>query len=251
MAAVGTLERSLPITALTLGQYRGGKAVRIVMLFALVPILFAGIYLISDEVGTRIEFISDMFQQVFAPTVLPIATLILATTAIGNEIEDRTMIYLVLKPIRRARIIVEKYLAVLATGSAVLGLGALISAGIVLQGDTGGAGRVVTAIIVATIVGVAGYGALFLAISLLIPRALLVGIMYTIIWESLFARFIPGIRLVSVRHYAQSIYGRIIDDPDLLVPQSAQIVPAIIVIAALVVVTLSLATWRLKTMNLE
>ena len=36
---VGTFESTLPITSLTLGQFRGGKAVRVVALFALVPIL--------------------------------------------------------------------------------------------------------------------------------------------------------------------------------------------------------------------
>ncbi len=248
---VGTFESTLPITSLTLGQFRGGKAVRVVALFALVPILFAGIYLLDDSVATRTEYLNALFLQIVAPTVLPIATLILATTAIGNEIEDRTMIYLVLKPIRRLRIILEKYLAVVLTGTLVLGAGSLVAAALVLGGDTTGHPRSIIALLVATLVGVAGYGGLFMAVSLLIPRALLVGIMYTVIWESLFARFIPGIRLVSVRHYTQSVYYRIADTREVDVRQAFQLVPALLVIAALVVLVLGLATWRLRTMNLE
>lgn len=248
---VGTFESTLPITALTLGQFRGGKAVRVVALFALVPILFAGIYLLDSSVATRTEYLSTLFLQIVAPTVLPIATLILATTAIGNEIEDRTMIYLVLKPISRLRIILEKYLAVVLSGTAVLGAGSMIAAVVVLAGDTTDHLRYVIAVLVATLVGVAGYGGLFMAISLLIPRALLVGIMYTVIWETLFARFIPGIRMVSVRHYTQSVFYRLINSTDDQVPQAFQLVPALVVIAALVVLVLGLATWRLRTMNLE
>ena len=46
-----------------------------------------------------------LFVNLIAPTILPLAVLTLGTNALGNELEDRTMVYLVLKPISRWRIV--------------------------------------------------------------------------------------------------------------------------------------------------
>ncbi|HCG30774.1 MAG TPA: ABC transporter permease, partial [Chloroflexi bacterium] len=69
------------------------------------------------------------------------------------------------------------------------------------------------AMLVAEVFAVLAYGALFLLLSLLISRALLAGIIYTLLWETTFSRFIPGVRLLSVRHFVESIYVRLANDP--------------------------------------
>jgi ABC-type transport system involved in multi-copper enzyme maturation permease subunit len=188
---------ALPITQLTLRAFQGGKAVRVVGLFALVPVLFAAIYVLDAGGVTRREFINDIFQEFIAPTILPIAILILGTNALGNELEDRTMVYLVLKPISRARIIVEKFLAVFLTGSVLLAIGTAITWLLVVRGEAGDNLDILAAAIIAVLFAVAGYGALFLAVSLIIPRALLVGIIYALVWETTFARFLPGVRMAA------------------------------------------------------
>src|SRR5690606_37792546 len=113
---MSSMTRSLfltfPILILTLRQFSSGKAIRVVTFFALTPLLFTVIYLISPGDMTGREWIDELFRTIIVPTILPLATVILATNALGNELEDRTMVYLVLKPVRRARIILEKYAAV-------------------------------------------------------------------------------------------------------------------------------------------
>lgn len=246
-----TFLEPIPIFALTLRQFLSGKAIRIVAVFALIPSIFAAIYAIESGNIRALEFMDGLFQGLIAPTLLPIATLIVATNALGNEIEDRTMVYLVLKPISRLRIILEKYAAVALTAIMLLIAGLTVTFLIVMRGEAGDHLTQLVAMWVAGIIGVIGYGALFMAISLIVPRALLAGIMYTLLWESLFGRFIPGIRLVSVRHYVQSVYVRIVDDPTVTVSQAMQLPSAIVTIAILSIVALALATWRLRTMNLE
>ena len=242
---------AVPITQLTLRAFQGGKAVRVVGLFALIPVLFALIYILDSEGSTRREFMNDMFQEFIAPTILPIAILILATNALGNEIEDRTMVYLVLKPISRLRIVVEKFLAVLLTGSALLMLGIFLTWLLVTRGEAGDNLDILAAMLVAVLFAVLGYGAFFMAVSLIIPRALLVGIIYALVWETTFARFLQGVRLASIRHYVVSIYGRLLDEPLFLPEQAVNLVPAVIIIILAVIGSLALATWRLRTMNLE
>ena len=239
----------VPILNLTLRQFIGGKSIRIVFLFSLVPAVFALIYMLETGDTTAREFVAGIFQEFIAPTLLPIATLILATNALGNEVEDRTMVYLVLKPISRARIVLEKFGAVAITATLLLWEGTLLAYLIAMRGDAGDNIDQLIAICFAQLVGVLGYGALFMAISLIVPRALLAGLIYSLLWESLFGRFISGIRLVSVRHYVQSIYVQMVDDPAIELDEAMQYFPTIIVIALLVVATLAIATWRLRTMN--
>jgi ABC-2 type transport system permease protein len=251
MASARSMMEPVPILGLTLRQFVGGKAIRIVFLFSLVPAIFSLIYLIDSGMTTPREFVAGIFQEFIAPTLLPIVTLILATNALGNEVEDRTMVYLVLKPISRARIVLEKFAAVSLTATLLLWEGTLLAYLIAMRGDAGDNVDQLLAIFLAQLVGVLGYGALFMAVSLIVPRALLAGLIYALLWESLFGRFIPGVRLISVRHYIQSIYVRAIDNPAITLDEAMNVFPAMIVIACLVVAALAVATWRLKTMNLE
>lgn len=242
---------STPIFSLTLRQFMSGKAVRVVALFSLIPSVFAAIYALESGGITRLQFMDGLFQGLIAPTLLPIATLIVATNALGNEIEDRTMVYLVLKPVARLRIILEKFAAVIITATILLWEGLLVAFLLVMRGDAPDYVHQLVAMAVATLFGVIGYGALFLAVSLIVPRALLAGIMYSLLWESLFGRFIPGIRLISVRHYVQSIYVRLVDELSIVLNQSMQLGAAIVTLLMLAVASIALATWRLRTMNLE
>lgn len=256
MAATPTHRRGraadpFPILELTLRQFSGGKAVRIVTLFALLPALFAGIYWLDSGGILPREFLDGLYINIISATVLPIGTLILATNALGNEIEDRTMVYLVLKPISRLRIVLEKFVAVVATATLLLWIGNTLSWLLVMRGDAGDSIDLFVAMQISTLAGVLANAALFMAVSLIVPRALLAGIMYSLLWESTFTRFIPGIRLMSIRHYVQSMYVRIANDAEIVLDDAMQLGPALIVLAIVVVVSLGIATWRLRTMNLE
>jgi ABC-2 type transport system permease protein len=249
-ATRGVLE-AVPIFGLTLRQFLSGKAIRVVAAFSLIPSIFAAIYALESGGITRLTFMNGLFQDLIAPTLLPIATLIVATNALGNEIEDRTMVYLVLKPISRTRIVLEKFAAVMLTATVLMLAGLLVTFLIAMRGDSADNVDLLAAMAVATVFGVLGYGALFMAVSLIVPRALLAGIMYTLLWESLFGRFIPGIRLVSVRHYVQSIYVRVMDDPAIRISQAMQLGSAIVTLLILAALAITIASWRLSTMNLE
>jgi len=256
--------RALPITTLTVRQFMGGKAVRVVAALSIIPCLFAGIYLLDTSVATPREFLSTLFLDVLvAPTLLPITVLILATVALGNEIEDRTLPYLTLKPIARVRIVLEKFFGILLVALPTVLVGLALTILIVSRADDGEQrlGRrfpdefalepVVWATLVSAGVGVIAISAIFLAVSLIVPRALLAGIVYTFTWESLLGRFIPGVRLVSIRHYVQSIYVAILDDPNVTIRGATSLTGSIVTLGVASVVALLFATWRLRRMNLE
>src|SRR5690349_18862800 len=105
-----------PVFWLTLRQFRAGKAAWATIGFAVLPILLAAIYRAGASTDSPQLFLSRLYLNLIAPTIVPLGTLILATTALGNEIEDRTLVYLALKPLARARIVLSKYLAALLGG---------------------------------------------------------------------------------------------------------------------------------------
>jgi ABC-2 type transport system permease protein len=261
------LFRPLPITTLTIRQFMGGRAIWVTALISLIPALFALVYLIDPGGTTRYDFFArSIFLDVFSPTILPIATLILATAALGNELEDRSLPYLTLKPISRTRIVVEKFFGVLITAIPAILLGVLVTYGILAIADepTRLAGRIALAnplealgpALLSTIAGVITFTALFMMVSLYIPRALLAGIIYIFLWESLLGRYLPGIRVVSVRHYVQSLFTRFLGEPPAAVPPITiedpfQIQSALLVLGVTTIVSLAIAIRRLRRLDIE
>ena len=135
--------------------------------------------------------------------------------------------------------------------SAALIAGALITWLVIIPGPGSPTAGALGAMFVASLVGVASYGALFLFVSLVIPRALLVGVIYILMWESLLARFIPGIRVLSIRHFIQSIFVHLLRDSSVSIKQPSGLAISLIVMAFVVAVSLAFASFRLRQMNLD
>jgi ABC-2 type transport system permease protein len=179
--------------------------------------------------------------------------MILATGALGNEIEDSTLPYLTLKPIGRLRIVVEKLLATLVVCIPIILAGLIATYVIVFRGDSGKADSLqfLWALLASATAGIVAYGAVFLLVSLLVSRALLVGIVYALVWESLLGRYLTGLKIASIRHYTESILVKMADDPDIALKGATGAATSVIVIVAVTVAAVLISTWRLRNLNLE
>jgi ABC-2 type transport system permease protein len=257
---VGTLGwRLAPIFFLSIRQFVGGKAVRAVFALGMIPALFAMVYRVDPDIGNPRRFLDDIIIDIMLPSVLPLAALILATGAFGDEIEDRTLPYLVLKPITRFRIILEKLLASAVVSIPIIAIGGVISWFLVFT-DTGRDNMdVLWAIMAATAVGVLLYTAVFQLMSLLIRRAILASIIYSLVWESVLGRFIPGLRYLSIRHVVVSVYSSTVNslepggrrDFGLGIDNAFGVQSAALGAAVVCAVALLLSTWRLRRINIE
>ena len=195
---------------------------------------------------------SDIIYLPFvATTLLPLATLVLATSALGDEIDDKTLHYLALKPISRLRIIVEKWLAVMIVTIPVVWIGILGTWFVLSWGHIDEMMDLVWPLLASSLVGVLGFGSIFMLLSLFIQRALLFGVFYVFIWESTLSRFLPGIRSISISHYTRSLYVRLLEDRRVVINGPSATTTIIITIACIVIVSLLLSTWRLRTMAME
>ena len=70
-------------------------------------------------------------------------------------------------------------------------------------------------------------------------------------WETILARFVPGLRYVSIRHFVHSVFAAIAQDPKFDFNHSAGLVAALLTLFAASAIAILLATWRLGRMNLE
>lgn len=244
--------RATPVVSLTIKQFLGGKAVRVVIGLSLIPVIFALIYLINTSVARPRQFLGNgLFVEVMIPTIMPLTILVLATSAFGDEIEDRTLPYLTLKPMSRLRLVLEKLIgSVLVSGPIVIA-GLAITYVIVMRGDSADHLRLFGAMAAAAAMATITYSAIFMLVSLLISRALVAALIYSFVWETILGRFVPGLRYVSIRHFVHSIFSGIVDDRRFSFQNSASVTAAVATLAAASVIAILLATWRLRAMNLE
>src|SRR5829696_2243702 len=157
----------LPVTTLTVRQFTGGRTARLALVLSLIPALFAAIYVARPWEVTPAEFLIDLFREMIVPTLLPIVVLLPATAAFGNELEDGTLPYLLMKPVSRLRLVLGKYVAVLLVTIPALLVGLAVTTLIAAQEpDAGDLGRVFVAMAAASAAAAALLGAVFLLVSL-------------------------------------------------------------------------------------
>lgn len=135
--------------------------------------------------------------------VLPVLTLIVGTGVLGSEVEDGTIVHILTKPLPRRDIILAK-LGVAVAVTAVTSAVPLFVAGYLAS-----SARLGTGLAVGAIVGAFAYSALFLLLSLVTRRPVLLGLVYILVWEGLLGRFVSGTRVLSIEQYVITIADRV------------------------------------------
>ncbi len=218
-----------------------------VMLFVLPLILILLAAVVRAITGTAAHsdapatVLSDLGLQV----LLPLVALIAASGLLSPEVDDGSVIYLLAKPIRRSSIVGSKL--VVAVGCVwVFAALPILVAGFVLVTDEPG---VAIAYAVGALLGGAAYCALFLWLSTLTRHAVVVGLIYVLLWEGLIGGLIAGVRWLSINWWTSAIAEALSNRINIVSPNLA---PAYAVIASLVVVAVTgaLATRQLQRFNL-
>jgi ABC-2 type transport system permease protein len=98
---------------------------------------------------------------------------------------------------------------------------------------------VTLAFTVASAIGAVLYVSVFIALSVLTSRALIVGLVYVVLWEGLLAGLFEGTRVVSIREYTMSFAAAL--DPSGVVKADAPLGLATAVVASIAVLVGSFA----------
>jgi len=194
-----------PLFGLSIRQLAGRWRLLVVLVLAALPVAIAVTMTRVGENNPRA--LGDMLDGMVVAAILPIVTMAMATAAFGNELDDRTLAYLVLKPLPRWRIVLPKLLAVVVLTAPLLVASGVLTA---LLGP-GGRAHGAMAVGFALFAGVIAYGAVFTWLGLVTSRGLGIALIYVFLWEGLISTFLPGVRYLSVRGYTLAlIHG--IDD---------------------------------------
>ena len=238
------MTRSMPVVAVTLRNLVDRRRFWLMVLLAAVPVLIAIVgRAFSDEV-----FSHRIFDQLVIRTVLPLVALVFGTAALGTELEDGTIVYLLTKPQRRLRIVVAKGL-VAAGMTALLIVPATLLTGLVATSSNGSMAGPTVAYAAAAAVGGTAYALAFLALSSLTSRALAVGLGYVLLWEGVLAGLFEGTRAFSIRQATLGLAALLqggADRPDTLGSTTSAVV-----LGAVILGSLGFAGWRLSRYQIK
>jgi len=162
--------------------------------------------------------------------LIPLTALIIGTSVLGAEIDDGSIVHLLATPVRRSSVVVTKFLV--ATGLTMLFaavpelIAALIAGGGSIP-DTAGnvlgpvgfttisTGKFALGLFVGALACSVIYNAVFVMVSVATTRAIAVGLLYVLVWETLMSNFVSGVRLLSVSHYGLGIANGFVNDSEL------------------------------------
>ena len=235
MAALGALYRLLLRTQISIPRLLG-----IAALGGLAIVL--GVLARWDD--DPVQAAADIVAAYGLGIVVPLAALWLGTSALGDLVEDRLLVYVWLKPVPRWQLPAA---AVLATVTLVVPLTALPLAISALAAGAGGE-LALRALVGATLAACA-YAGLFVAAGLWFKRAVWWGLAFVLLWENAGAAASDGTERFAVTSWARAIVSAVpgvdvtLDD----VPAGA----AFVVLPAIAVAGWLAATFRYRRADVD
>jgi ABC-2 type transport system permease protein len=209
------------IASITLRGLLGRR--RFLLLFPL-PLMVIGTALLADLGANPRDWAEPVLIGLGYAVVLPVIALIVGTGVLGSEIDDGTLVHVLAKPLPRREIILTKLVVAVVVTAVTVGIPMFI-AGVIADSVRLGIG-----LVAGTAVGALAYSALFLALSLVTRRPVLLGLLYVLIWEGVLGNVLSGTRLLSIQQYVVAVADRVADT-DLLTGTVS--VPVSVVMAVL------------------
>ena len=177
-------------------------------LLTALPVVLLVLAVLARALGADDDLAVTLLGSFALATLVPLLGLIAGTGCIGPEIDDGSIVYLLSKPLSRDTIVVTK-LAVAVAVTTVFGALPTLVAGVVL---TGGLGRLALGYALAALVAGAAYCALFVLLAVLTRNAVVIGLVYALVWETVVGQFVPGAQALSVQQWSLAVAGPVLGD---------------------------------------
>jgi ABC-2 type transport system permease protein len=136
---------------------------------------------------------------------LPLVALLAATAVLGPEVDDGSIVYLLSKPVSRHAIATSKYVVAWAA-TMVLGALPLLVVGLVL--DPSDPRQAFAWGIGGAVAGTA-YTALFTALAALTRHAVVIGLLFVLLWEGVLGNAFAGVRWVAIGAWGREVAAEI------------------------------------------
>ncbi len=196
-AVMGTVAR-LGVRSV-FGRRRG------VLLFILPLILIGLAILVRAMVGQDESAADATLVGLGLAVLMPLVALIATTGVLAPEIDDGSIAYLLAKPVSRHAIVAAKMLVAVGCVLAFAAVPMLV-AGVILLSDEPRAG---VAYAVGALAGGAAYCSLFALLSVLTRHAVVIGLIYLLVWEGLLGGLLDGVRWLSITRWAAAVIEQV------------------------------------------
>jgi len=219
------------------GRWRG------VLLFVLPLVLIGLAVLVRALVGEDQESAEAVLHNLGLAVVVPLVALLATSGLLASEIDDGSISYLLAKPVSRYTIVASKLAVALAS---VLAFGAVPMgvAGLVLLPESP---SFALGFALGSLLGGAAYCALFSWLSVLTRHAVVVGLIYLLIWEGLLGGLLDGIRWLSVTRWSSEVVDRV---AGLELVDDLPLAYALVALAVVIVLGVRSTARRLQGFNL-
>ena len=205
---------ALRVFDLSLGQMLWSRRTVFMMLVVGLPVLVAAVLRLLAELDVNVlrspagpAVFGVMFWGFFVRLSVPVLAVFYGTALIADEVEDKTITYLLIRPVPRAAVLLGKYLAYLVCTVAVV-LPAVVLMWLLIVPVGGSLAQSFPDLLAdlgIVVAGLAAYGAVFALVGATFKRPLLFGLIFVFGWEAL-AMALPGyLRQVTVAHYLQGL----------------------------------------------
>jgi ABC-type transport system involved in multi-copper enzyme maturation permease subunit len=190
-----------------------------IYLLAFAPTVMFGVHALTSPLGSHCsikedtEILAYTFQIFYLRVGIFFGCMGLFTWLFRGEIVEKSLHYYFLSPMRRELLIVGKFLAAFITASVVFGLSVLLCFTLA-YGHFGAAGQAfvfqgpglghLTSYLLVTVLACLGYGAIFLALSLLFKNPILPGAV-VLLWESVHPVLPALLQKFSVTFYLRQL----------------------------------------------
>lgn len=226
------------IVEVTLRALLGRRRTVLLVLLAGLPVLVA----VLARIGGQTPGEAPLFDATVR-TVLPLVALVFGTSALGSELEDGTAVYVLAKPIGRWQVILAKAgVAGSLTGGLVVA--STLASAILAGGSSSGTLATAVSFAAAAAIAAFAYVALFLAASVFTSRALILGLIYTLVWEGALAGILEGTRQFSIREATLALATALAPAGSGL-DGGLELTGAVGLLVVVIAGGLALATWRL------
>ncbi|MFD7223226.1 ABC transporter permease [Streptomyces sp. NPDC059892] len=217
---------------------------RAAILFVLPALLILIAAAVRGFNGLDDQVASDVLGGFALATMVPLIGVIAGTGAIGPEIDDGSIVYLLSKPVKRSTIIVTKLIVAIAGTMAFSAIPTFI-AGYILNGN---GQQIAIAYTVAALVASIAYSALFLLLGTVSRHAVVIGLVYALVWETLFGSLVAGARTLSVQQWSLALAQKIGDGTT--ITSDVGLPLAVVLLVGVSVVATWYAGQKLRTLTL-
>lgn len=212
---------------------------RFLLLLAFPILLIALVALIAGL--TDAEAAWSVLPTLGYPVVLPLVAILAASSVLGPEVDDGSIVYLLAKPVSRYGVAISKWVVALGATLAAAAL-PLYVAGLLTDDATRAAALAVAAAVAGTT-----YSALFLAISAVTRHAVVASLMFVLIWEGLLGNLFSGIAWLSPGQWGLRIGHEVSD----ALPDPANLTWAVLASVVVTVVSVWFAGDRLRSFSMK